>query len=86
MYTQAPPMAKYTPHAPPPLPIPEAPVNAAINVQSKLGQPIKKPIVENHREWAEGQTGKLKPNDLRFSNAVTPHSNNQKKLFPLIHV
>ena len=66
MYTQAPPMAIYTPHARPPLPIPEAPVNAPINVQSKLGQPIKKPIVEHHREWAEGQTGKLKPDLFRL--------------------
>ena len=59
----------------------EPKANVPTNIQNRLGQPRKNPIVEQRQQRAENQTSNFKTDNLRFPKAITPRSNIPKSFF-----
>ena len=64
LYMKVPPMAVYPPpvQQTPPMPEPSTEISTTfpVNLQNRIGQPRKNPIIEHHQQWVMGQSGKLK--------------------------
>ena len=79
-----PPPAAFNPPMPAPMPetMPEPPteLNGTTPVHNRLGKYVN-PIIEHYNLVQRGEISNTRPNNLRFSLAVTPRSSNPKSFF-----